>query len=125
MGAIAAVLFAGVLAPVGAEEPRQLLVTKAAWVDTAGNHGTLLFQGEVTEGILSGRAYPGNGSELVVSGTVGLDGSVNGSLLTTEGEDVADFAGQLNAAQELEGGLTIEGEAAAAWVAPAEELPTS
>jgi hypothetical protein len=124
IGLLAGVLLAG-SAGGAAAETRQLLVTKASWADGAGNQGTMIFQGEVTDGVLSGRAYPGNGTELVVSGTVGLDGSVNGSLLTSEGQDVADFSAQLNAAQELEGEITIDGEAAAEWVAPAEDLPAS
>jgi hypothetical protein len=108
-----------------AAETRKLLVTKAQWVDTAQQTGTMLFQGEVTDGVLTGRAYPGGGIELVVQGTVSSTGQVAGTLRTAENQELAGFTATLNAAQELEGALTINGEAAAAWIAPAEQLPTS
>lgn len=106
-------------------ESRKLLVTKAHWVDTANHSGTMLFQGEVTNGALTGRAYPGDGSEFVVTGTVSATGAVSGALRTAEQQELAQFTAQLTAAQELEGALTINGTAAAAWVAPAEQLPTN
>lgn len=102
---------------------RTLLVTKATWVDTAEQQGTMLFQGEIVDGTLSGRAYPGDGTELIVSGTVDATGDIAGTLNDAEQELVATFTGELNAAQELVGDLYVTGALDAAWAAPAEELP--
>jgi hypothetical protein len=109
----------------GLAEQRRLLVTKVDWVDSGGQRGVMLFQGEVTDGVLTGRVYPGDGSELAVVGTVAAGGTLTGTLVTIEGQDLADFSGQLNAALELEGVLTLQGEAAAEWAAPAQDLPAS
>ncbi len=103
---------------------RKLLVSKVTWIDSANQTGTMLFQGEVVDGALSSRAYATDGSELVVTGTVSAAGGVSGALALTTGESVGTFAGQMNAAEELEGGLYVDGTLSSAWVAPASDLPT-
>ncbi len=106
-------------------ECRTLLATKATWVDTTGATGTVLFQGTVEEGALSGRAYFGGGSELTVGGTVSTSGAVAGTLSEANGGQVATFAAQLNAQQELVGSLQVDGQFAGTWGAPADDLPTT
>jgi hypothetical protein len=120
---VAGSVLAGVGAtPAGAGSRRELLQTKVHWVDTSQNSGTMLFQGEIIDGDLTGRAYPGNGVELIVTGTVASDGSVAGTLDTTESELVGTFTGSLNGEDELEGDLLIGGEVDSTWVAPADEV---
>ena len=119
----AAVVLLLALAPVAMAEQRKLLVSQVTWVDSTEATGTMLFQGEVVDGALTGRVYPGDGTELVVAGTVGSDGRVAGALRTTDSQPVADFTGQLDAAQELAGALVVDGELSATWAAPASELP--
>lgn len=102
---------------------RTLLVTRAAWVDAAQNVGEMLFQGEIVDGTLTGRAYPGDGTELMVSGTVDANGDLAGTLSDAAEELVATFTGALNAQQELVGDLYVSGALDAAWAAPADELP--
>jgi hypothetical protein len=101
---------------------RTLLVTRAAWVDSANNTGEMLFQGEIVNGTLTGRAYPGGGTELTVSGTVDANGELAGTLNDAEQELVATFTGELNGEQELVGDLYVTGALDAAWAAPADEL---
>ena len=109
--------------PAARAEQRKLLVSQVTWVDSTEATGTMLFQGEVVDGALTGRVYPGGGTELVVAGTVGSDGRVAGALRTTDSQPVADFTGQLDAQQELAGALVVDGELSATWAAPASELP--
>ena len=99
------------------------LVTKVQWVDTAGASGTMLFQGTVVEGTLTGRAYPGNGQELRVTGTVAASGAVTGTLADASDVAVATFTGQLDATQTLTGALAVDGAVTAGWTAPADALP--
>lgn len=103
---------------------RKLLATRVTWIDSANQTGTMLFEGEVVGGALSGRAYATDGSELVVTGTVSAAGAVSGGLALSTGESVGTFTSQLNAAEELEGGLYVDGTLSSAWVAPASDLPT-
>jgi hypothetical protein len=120
---VAGSVLAGVGAtPAGAGSRRELLQTKVHWVDSSQNSGTMLFQGEIIDGDLTGRAYPGNGVELIVTGTVASDGSVAGTLDTTESELVGTFTGSLNGEDELEGDLLIGGEVDSTWAAPADEV---
>jgi hypothetical protein len=127
---VAVLMLAGSVAVLGAAVPhagavqRKLLVSKVTWIDSANQTGTMLFQGEVVDGALSGRAYATDGSELVVTGTVSGAGGVSGALALTTGESVGTFTSQLNAAEELEGGLYVDGTLSSAWVAPASDLPT-
>lgn len=118
-------LLGGMLASPGASatELRKLLVTHVTWVDAANNTGTWLFQGTMdAAGNLTGRVYPGDGTELVVNGGVAGDGILIGTLDTTEDALVGTFAGQLNAQRELEGELAVDGEATCGWAAPADAL---
>jgi hypothetical protein len=119
---VCVVALLGAAAVVEAKQ-RKLLTTKVDWIDSAEQTGTMLFQGEVVDGVLTGRAYPGGGVELVVEGTVDANGAVEGTLSTTEAAPLGDFSGEMNAQQELEGALVIDSEVDCEWVAPAEELP--
>jgi hypothetical protein len=121
--AAAGVLLGLAFPPLARAEQRKLLVSQVTWVDSTNATGTMLFQGEVVDGALTGRVYPGDGTELVVAGTVGSDGRVAGALQTTDSQVVADFTGQLDAAQELAGALVVDGDVSATWAAPASELP--
>ena len=118
----AAVVAGSMVTPVDAGPRRRLLQTKVDWVDAGQNSGTMLFQGEIVDGDLTGRAYPGDGVELVVTGTVASDGSVAGTLDTTESELVGTFTGSLNTQDELEGDLLIDGDVESTWAAPADEV---
>src|SRR3990172_5951051 len=89
--AAAVVLLGLAFPPVARAEQRKLLVSQVTWVDSTNATGTVLFQGEVVDGALTGRVYPGDGTELVVAGTVGSDGRVAGALRTTDSQPVADF----------------------------------
>jgi len=102
---------------------RTLLVTRASWVDTGDQTGEMLFQGEIVDGTLTGRAYPGDGSELTVTGVVDTNGELAGTLNDAEQELVATFTAELNEQRELVGDLYVTGELDAAWAAPAADLP--
>ena len=65
----------------------------------------------------------GDGTELVVGGTVDANGDLAGTLSDAEQAVVATFTGELNGEQELVGDLYVTGALDAAWAAPAEELP--
>jgi hypothetical protein len=109
-----------------AADERRLLVTKVAWSDDSdsGNAGTSLFQGEIVAGVLTGRVYPGDGTELVASGTVSSTGAVSGTLKTVENLLVSTFSAQLGVDQALVGEVEVDGNVAASWTAPASQLAT-
>jgi len=119
-------LAAALTSPAWAMEVRRLRVTRVTWVDSAENTGTWLFQGTVdAAGALDGRVYPGDGSELIATGAVADGGYVSGSLSTAEEDLIGTFTAELNTEEELVGDLVIDGDVAAVWDAPAEDLPAN
>src|SRR5947207_7754142 len=80
---------------IGARASTDLVAT-VSWTAPGGQAGAMLFQGTGDGGVLTGNAFAGN-DRLVVSGTIGDDGSISGSLAATDGTAVGNFSASLDA----------------------------
>src|SRR5436190_11861296 len=62
-------------------------------VDPEGAQYQVQFAGQVDNGMISGRVVV-DGNGLMVAGTIGVDGSVVGSVMTPEGTALGTFRGK-------------------------------
>ena len=115
---VAAVLFVAGSTPVCSASD---LIATVSWTAPGGQQGTMLFQGTGNDGVLTGNAFAGN-DRLVVSGTIGDDGAVSGSLAASDGTPIGTFAASLDANQHLQGAYVIF-RSRGSWTAPADRLP--
>jgi hypothetical protein len=123
LAAVVGVSLAGAV-ETNAVELRKLLKTRVTWLDTQGTLGEMMFQGTVDEeGNLDGIAYPGDGTEFIVTGIVTSDGFVTGSFDDAEHQHIGTFTAELNAQRELVGELVVSAEPVCEFEAPADALP--
>ena len=102
------------------------LIAEVSWKAPGGQTGTVLFQGTGDGGVLRGIVYAGD-TQLPVTGTIGADGAVSGTVSFGDGVTeriVGTFSAALDMQRHLQGSYLLF-RTASTWTAPADKLLAS